>query len=206
MSAAARSPGTATVARRSPRARGHGRRDSAGRKRVRRYLARDRNRAPAAADHNGRRMLLVGRRRQHADPLRGVPRARSCVEHWRFATVRQSTADELGAALRSLLELRGYGFEQTRRLDRLLDRAPAGARVDRDGEPLPRARDARRRPGDQDRHGDPLRQPARDRRRPARQRRRRCASASAARRSASTSARRPPSTSSRATASTSAGR
>ncbi|MHB1809576.1 MAG: type III pantothenate kinase [Solirubrobacteraceae bacterium] len=32
------------------------------------------------------------------------------VEHWRFATVRVSTADELGAALRSLLDLRGYGF------------------------------------------------------------------------------------------------
>ena len=28
-------------------------------------------------------------------------------EHWRFATVRVSTADELGAALRNLLELRG---------------------------------------------------------------------------------------------------
>jgi type III pantothenate kinase len=33
------------------------------------------------------------------------------VEHWRFATVRQSTADELGAALRSLLALRGVTFE-----------------------------------------------------------------------------------------------
>jgi type III pantothenate kinase len=33
------------------------------------------------------------------------------LEHWRFATVRQSTADQLGAALRNLLELRGYGFE-----------------------------------------------------------------------------------------------
>jgi type III pantothenate kinase len=32
------------------------------------------------------------------------------VEHWRFATVRQSTADEIGAALRSLLELRGVGL------------------------------------------------------------------------------------------------
>jgi type III pantothenate kinase len=32
------------------------------------------------------------------------------LEHWRFATVRASTADELGAALRNLLELRGYGF------------------------------------------------------------------------------------------------
>src|SRR4051812_18308338 len=34
------------------------------------------------------------------------------VEHWRFATVRTSTADELGAALRSLLGLRGLGFER----------------------------------------------------------------------------------------------
>jgi type III pantothenate kinase len=33
------------------------------------------------------------------------------VEHWRFATVRESTSDELGAALRSLLALRGLSFE-----------------------------------------------------------------------------------------------
>jgi type III pantothenate kinase len=32
------------------------------------------------------------------------------VEHWRFATVRESTADELGAVLRNLLELRGIGL------------------------------------------------------------------------------------------------
>ncbi len=32
------------------------------------------------------------------------------IEHWRFATVRTSTADELGAALRALLELRGIGL------------------------------------------------------------------------------------------------
>jgi type III pantothenate kinase len=32
-------------------------------------------------------------------------------EHWRFATVRESTADELGAALRSLLALRGVTFD-----------------------------------------------------------------------------------------------
>ncbi|MDX6639414.1 MAG: type pantothenate kinase [Solirubrobacteraceae bacterium] len=32
------------------------------------------------------------------------------VEHWRFATVRDSTADELGAALRNLVELRGVGL------------------------------------------------------------------------------------------------
>jgi type III pantothenate kinase len=32
------------------------------------------------------------------------------VQHWRFATVRTSTADELGAALRNLLALRGLTF------------------------------------------------------------------------------------------------
>jgi type III pantothenate kinase len=32
------------------------------------------------------------------------------VEHWRFATVRTSTSDEIGAALRALLELRGLSF------------------------------------------------------------------------------------------------
>jgi type III pantothenate kinase len=32
-------------------------------------------------------------------------------EHWRFATVRESTRDELGAVLRNLLGLRGLGFE-----------------------------------------------------------------------------------------------
>jgi type III pantothenate kinase len=32
------------------------------------------------------------------------------AEHWRFATVRQSTSDELGAALANLLGLRGFTF------------------------------------------------------------------------------------------------
>jgi type III pantothenate kinase len=32
------------------------------------------------------------------------------VEHWRFATVRESTGDELGAALANLLALRGMSF------------------------------------------------------------------------------------------------
>jgi type III pantothenate kinase len=36
-------------------------------------------------------------------------------EHWRFATVRESTSDELGAALANLLALRGLGFEQISR-------------------------------------------------------------------------------------------
>src|ERR1700751_5253729 len=31
-------------------------------------------------------------------------------EHWRFATVRESTSDELGAALSNLLGLRGLRF------------------------------------------------------------------------------------------------
>jgi type III pantothenate kinase len=37
----------------------------------------------------------------------GTFRDTELVEHWRFATVRESTADELGAALRALLGLRG---------------------------------------------------------------------------------------------------
>jgi type III pantothenate kinase len=41
----------------------------------------------------------------------GTYRDEELVEHWRFATVRSSTADELGAVLRSLLALRGMGFE-----------------------------------------------------------------------------------------------
>src|SRR6476469_1477405 len=40
----------------------------------------------------------------------GTWRDDELVEHWRFATVRTSTADELGAALRNLLELRGIGM------------------------------------------------------------------------------------------------
>jgi type III pantothenate kinase len=41
----------------------------------------------------------------------GMFRAAELAEHWRFATVRRSTADELGAALRSLLELRRMTFD-----------------------------------------------------------------------------------------------
>ena len=41
----------------------------------------------------------------------GTYRGEELLEHWRFATVRQSTADQLGAALSNLLELRGYGFD-----------------------------------------------------------------------------------------------
>jgi type III pantothenate kinase len=41
----------------------------------------------------------------------GTFRDEELVEHWRFATVRESTADELGAALGNLLELRGLSFD-----------------------------------------------------------------------------------------------
>jgi type III pantothenate kinase len=37
------------------------------------------------------------------------------AEHWRFATVRESTRDELGAALANLLALRGLGFADINR-------------------------------------------------------------------------------------------
>jgi type III pantothenate kinase len=55
-------------------------------------------------------MLLVvdvGNTQTHIGTFSGT----ELVEHWRFATVRQSTADELGAALRSLLALRGVTFD-----------------------------------------------------------------------------------------------
>ena len=41
----------------------------------------------------------------------GVYRDGRLVQDWRFATVRTSTADELGAALRALLGLRGVTFD-----------------------------------------------------------------------------------------------
>jgi len=40
----------------------------------------------------------------------GAVRDGVIAEHWRFATERGSTSDELGAALRNLLALRGLGF------------------------------------------------------------------------------------------------
>jgi type III pantothenate kinase len=54
-------------------------------------------------------MLLVvdvGNTQTHFGAYEGT----ELLEHWRFATVRASTADELGAALRNLLALRGLGF------------------------------------------------------------------------------------------------
>ena len=54
-------------------------------------------------------MLLVvdvGNTQTHIGAFRGT----ELVHDWRFATVRESTADELGAALRNLLALRDLGF------------------------------------------------------------------------------------------------
>jgi len=54
-------------------------------------------------------MLLVvdvGNTQTHLGTYDGA----ALVEHWRFASVRESTADELGAALRNLLALRGLTF------------------------------------------------------------------------------------------------
>ena len=55
-------------------------------------------------------MLLVidvGNTQTHLGTFDGT----ELIEHWRFATVRESTADELGAALRNLLALRDLGFD-----------------------------------------------------------------------------------------------
>jgi type III pantothenate kinase len=49
----------------------------------------------------------VGNTQTHFGTFQGT----DLVEHWRFATVRTSTADELGAALRALLALRGLSFD-----------------------------------------------------------------------------------------------
>ena len=62
-----------------------------------------------AAQHN-RPMLLVvdvGNTQTHFGVYGEDDRL---LEHWRFATVRESTSDELGAALSNLLALRGLAF------------------------------------------------------------------------------------------------
>ena len=86
------------------------------------------------------------RRRQHPDALRRRPTASGSSSTGASRPCATSTADELGAALRNLLELRGLGFADLDAVDRLLDGAAARARVGGDGRALPRPRDARRRP------------------------------------------------------------
>ena len=124
------------------------------------------------ADRIIRHVLLVvdvGNTQTHF----GGVREGEVVEHWRFATDRSSTSDELGAALRNLLALRGLGFDD-------IDASALSSTVP---ELAPEWVEMARRylghemlvvgPGRQDRHADPHRQPARARRRPARQRGRR---------------------------------
>jgi type III pantothenate kinase len=63
-----------------------------------------------ASEHTSRPVLLVvdaGNTQTHIGTFQGD----ELVQHWRFATVRESTADELGAALRNLLTLRGLSFD-----------------------------------------------------------------------------------------------
>ena len=117
-------------------------------------------------------MLLVvdvGNTQTHLGTFDGT----ELVEHWRFATVRTSTADELGAALRDLLALRGLSFAD---LDASIVSSPCPQLRPEWVEMAERYLGHEmlgRRPGPAHRDADPLRQPARDRPGPARQRRRR---------------------------------
>ena len=82
-------------------------------------------------------MLLaidVGNTQTHV----GMFRDDELVEHWRFATVRFATADELAAGLSSLLGLRELRLRRRGRGDRLVGRADARARVRAADRPLPR--------------------------------------------------------------------
>src|SRR3954464_2887621 len=66
--------------------------------------------SPARAPSIIGSMLLVvdvGNTQTHLGTFRGT----ELVEHWRFASVRESAAGGLGAALSNLLRLRGLGFE-----------------------------------------------------------------------------------------------
>jgi len=51
-------------------------------------------------------VLDVGNTQTHFGTFDGA----ELTQHWRFATVRESTADELGAKLANLLDLRGLSF------------------------------------------------------------------------------------------------
>ena len=128
--------------------------------------------AIAAAEHNGRRCCwssTSGTRR----PTSGPSRASELLEHWRFATVRQSTADELGRRAAATCSSCAATASTT-------STPRSSPRPCRSSSPSGRRWPSRYLghemlavgPGTKTGHGDPLRQPARDRRRPARQRRR----------------------------------
>ena len=157
------------------------------------------------AEHNGRRCCWSSTSATRR-PTSAPSAARSCSSTGALPPCASRPPTSSARRCATCSSCAATRFDRPRRLDRLLDRPPARARVDGDGAPLSRPRDARRRPRHEDRHGDPLRQPARDRRRPARQRGRHPRALRRPGACASTSAPRPPSTSSRATASTSAAR
>jgi type III pantothenate kinase len=67
-----------------------------------------------AAGADGRLLVVdVGNTQTHFGIFE--PGGDRVVEHWRFATVRESTFDELGSVLHSLLSLRGFGFADIKR-------------------------------------------------------------------------------------------
>jgi type III pantothenate kinase len=65
-----------------------------------------------ASSDGGRKLLVVdvGNTQTHFGVF--APEGDTVEQHWRFATVRDSTSDELGAALSNLLALRGLGFAE----------------------------------------------------------------------------------------------
>jgi type III pantothenate kinase len=66
------------------------------------------------AEGDGRLLVVdVGNTQTHFGVFAAA--GREVEEHWRFATVRDSTRDELGAALSNLLGLRGYSFKDISR-------------------------------------------------------------------------------------------
>ena len=67
-------------------------------------------------------MLLavdVGNTQTHIGMFRGE----ELVEHWRFATVRESTSDELATVIVGLLQLRGLALEDVDAADGVVGRA-----------------------------------------------------------------------------------
>lgn len=70
--------------------------------------------APGGAGADGRLLVVdVGNTQTHFGIFE--PGGDEVIEHWRFATVRESTLDEIGAVLNNLLSLRGFGFGDIKR-------------------------------------------------------------------------------------------
>ena len=70
--------------------------------------------AAAGSGKDGRLLVVdVGNTQTHFGIFE--PDGDRVIEHWRFATVRESTLDEIGAVLHNLLALRGFGFEDIKR-------------------------------------------------------------------------------------------